>query len=582
MALIMVWTLLILDMIWPVIAGLSISSSDLRSREPDGVNYLIIAPLSLGKSATAWADYRKSRGYRAQVNVVTPEQAKVEVMRNLIQKTYADSGKPYPFYVLLIGHAHPFSSHPDSYLPAASFSVDPSQYPGYGTDPIPSDDVLISEVPGGIAGRVQPIFIGRLPIRTDAEGFLLLERTRKYEETPPVGSGRVRIELVTSDAGFGPQYDPVFEWALETLTRKVLPDEYQWHILDGKPQSPYSYPIDLFPKEVAQRFGSGALALVYIGHGQPELLGWAYSPNGVRGRILGVEDAALIQNANASLGIFTACSAGRYDLSGDDLSVVESIFLTPGGPVATYSSSAWINGTANGRLLIDLFEALLIDNSPTLGKWVDRIESGSDPTLSPVLLAQVLKGIIPMISGIYQGKLLLSPSQADQELDIQHATYNVFGDPALRIAYAQPGMQVSPYLLWQPWKGPLSISGKSTLAAGQQVLMSLEAVPGRSGPQDPPLAGMIDRYHQANSLVRAIGDAFVGPDGKFSGRLDISPTAATGKYLLKAVSVEGDDTYVAAHPVYLGWPPIAEILSSGLFWWLVVGALLWFRIRRTE
>lgn len=568
------WILLTLDILWPLFSDRRNSPESLRPHELAGTNYLIIAPQALGKGASAWADYRRGTGYQTQVILLTPSQAKPDEIRDLIQETYEKSRKPFPFYVLLIGQAHSFSSHPNSYLPTTHFSVDPNQSSGYGTDPIASDDGFISVDPNGTPGHILPIFIGRIPVRTEKEAFLLLQRTRSYEETPPTGEGRARIELISSDAGFGPQYDPLFEWALRTLVQKVLPDEYRWHMLYGNPHSRYSYPVDSFPNEVAARFDSGSLAVVYIGHAQPELMGWAYSLEGERNRVFSFEDAGLIRNANASLAFFTACSAGKYDLAGDNLSVVESIYLTPGGPVATYSSSAWINAAMNGRLVIDIFEALLIDNTSTLGEWMYRVEYRSGPIASRLAPIALLKGIIPRMSGMYENKPLLSPTQAGQVLAIQYATYNLFGDPALRIAYPQTGLEINPTWLWQPGKDHVAFYGKGDLPAGQQVMISLEALPGTVISQEDNSIGSIGEYFQANNPVISRETVYTASGGNFSGKMVIPTSARSGKYLLRAVSLLGQDTLITAHPVYIGWPPIIEILSSPVFWWSLISGLL--------
>ncbi len=581
-ALVTLWMLLTLDAVWPYVSQPRSEPSEAEMSVPHRTDYLVVAPQALRSVASAWADYRRSTGYDTEVLLLAPTQAKAAVIRQLIRQVYARSGAGSPLYVLLIGHAHPFSSQSDTFLPAAYFTVDSSRFPGYGADPVPSDDAFAGDVLNVTPGEAKQILIGRIPIRTESEGYLLLERTRAYENKPRVGEGRARIELVSSDAGFGAQYDPFFEWALRVLIEDALPDEYQWHLLSGNPRSPYSYPGHLFPREFASRFDSGALALVYIGHGQPELLGWAYSSNGTRGRIFGAVDAPLLQGADSTLGVFTACSAGKYDQSGDNISVVEATFLAPGGPVATYSSSAWINATANGRLLIDLFEALLKEKPTTLGEWAGRTESDIDPTPSRLLAAEIVKALIPRLSGIYHGKAVLSESEANQELAIQHATYNLFGDPALRIAYARRGMEISPY--WAPplRRGTLPVSGRANLPAGQRVSISLHALPGAGSSAYAAAIGTVDRYRQENDLVVASENAYVQPDGRFATTLVISPGTPAGKYSLRAVSVDGSSTYVIAHPLYIGWPSISEVLSSTLFWWVVMGAALLSRLVRAS
>lgn len=300
---------------------------------------------------------------------------------------------------------------------------------------------------------------------------------------------------------------------------------------------------------------------------------WAYSANGEPGRIFSFEDVRLIRNANDSIGIFTACSAGKYDLAGDYLSVVESIYLTPSGPVATYSSSAWINAAMNGRLVIDSFEALLIDNTSTLGEWMYRVEYGSGRIASRLAPIALLKGIIPRMSGMYENKPLLSRTQASQVLDIQYATYNLFGDPALQIAYLQTGLEINPTWLWQPGKNHLAFYGKGHLPAGQQVLISLEALPGAVISQEDNSIGSIEGYFQANNLVINTVTVYTESGGNFSGELIIPSSTRSGKYLLRAVSLLSQDTFITTHPVYIGGVPIIEILSSPVFWWSLISGL---------
>ena len=148
-ALVMLWMLLTLDIIWPWVSRLGNRLPEVETSMPGQTNYLIIAPEALHRVASAWAEYRKSTGYNTAVLLVAPVQSKAVVIRDLIRRVRAETEPSYPLFVLLIGHAHPSSSHLDVFLPAAYFSVDTSQFPGYGSDPIPSDDVFAGDVPSG-------------------------------------------------------------------------------------------------------------------------------------------------------------------------------------------------------------------------------------------------------------------------------------------------------------------------------------------------------------------------------------------------------------------------------------------------
>ncbi len=230
----------------------------------------------------------------------------------------------------------------------------------------------------------------------------------------------------------------------------------------------------------------------------------------------------------------------------------------------------------------DIFEALLQDSPATLGQWVARVESRWDPLQSRTLLAAWAKGVLPWVSSTYEGKRLLSGSQAQQAVDIQNATYNLLGDPALRLVYPQPTLEVAPAWPWQPTSGSVAFAGTSDLAAGNQIRVSLEAFPGEEWSGERAPAGSVSRYMQANDVVIAASVVTTGAGGEFAGRLSNPLPLPSGRYVLRALAVRGDDTFVGAHPIYLGWPPIVEILSSVQVWWLVVGGLLLGKVLHSQ
>ncbi|RPI85481.1 MAG: hypothetical protein EHM41_10795, partial [Chloroflexi bacterium] len=237
MVLTSIWFLLTLSLIWPFIARIANSREPVTGTNTGGTNYLIIAPDALTQAANEWASYRQRTGYQVRVITLPPEKMQVRQVRELIQKNFYEGGKPSPFYVLLLGHAHPDSSHPESYLPAVHLKIDLKQFGGPRIEVVASDDLfLMSEEP---AERL-PVRIGRIPAVSSSQALLVLERVRKYETCPPTGVGRTQIDLIASDAGFGPQFDPIFEWSFRNMAEHLLPDQYQWHILYGNPGSLYS------------------------------------------------------------------------------------------------------------------------------------------------------------------------------------------------------------------------------------------------------------------------------------------------------------------------------------------------------
>ncbi len=74
----------------------------------------------------------------------------------------------------------------------------------------------------------------------------------------------------------------------------------------------------------------------------------------------------------------------------------------------------------------------------------------------------------------------------------------------------------------------------------------------------------------------------VNEAGKFSGEVSLPPGLPSGHYILESVAIKDSATLVGSHTVYLGWPPVGEVLMPTVFWWLVVSAgLLWKIVPRS-
>ncbi|HLF03388.1 MAG TPA: C25 family cysteine peptidase, partial [Anaerolineales bacterium] len=161
LTLLLLWVWLTLALAWPFLARWLDNTPAPR---PGSTNYLIVAPLALEQSAQAWADYRRATGYAVQVVLFPPEAATVADIRQDIQHVYTEAGRPYPFYVLLLGHAHPWSDLSESYLPAATVPLDlPQEFTStIGFDYVASDNAYALE-----GDRLLPIAFGRVPAYTE-------------------------------------------------------------------------------------------------------------------------------------------------------------------------------------------------------------------------------------------------------------------------------------------------------------------------------------------------------------------------------------------------------------------------------
>lgn len=566
------WILLTLSLIWPLIARVVNSMEPVTRTEAGGTNYLIIAPYALSKAANAWADYRFQAGYQVHVTTIPPEEMQVQQIREIVQKTYQEEGKPSPFYVLLLGHAHPDSSHPETYLPAGHQLIDLVQFGGPGIEAVASDDLFLMI---GEPAEKLPVRIGRVPAVSNSQALQVLERVRNYETYPPAGLGRTQIEVIASDAGFGPQFDPIFEWSFRNMAEHLLPAQYQWHILYGNPGSLYSYPVSDFQEETAERLSQGSLMVAYIGHGEPDMLAWAVGESGDRERILGFDDIPLVTDASASLAVFTACSAGKYDGVGDRPSIVEALFMDEQGPVAAYSSSAWINGASNGQLVMDLFSILLIDQPLTVGDWIYDVESNPEKLFSNNnLIAWLILRSLSSFSNMNEGVKIASHEYTHELFALQHHSYNLFGDPATKIASPETGIDIRPSFPWLPAARKVNFQGTSELPAGTTVKVQLAIVPGRNTIREDGALDSSILYELANHSIVSETDAKTQIDGGFSGELVLPEGLTGGKYILKAVSIDGTKTIIGVRPVYLGWSSVVVLFLSTKVWWCLVSLLL--------
>lgn len=569
----LIWGGLTLSLAWPVIAPWLDNTPARRSPLITGVNFLIVAPHALSDSAQAWAAYRQTRGYATQVMTMLPEAATIETIRTAIQAVYVSSGRPYPFYVLLLGHAHLWSDERASYLPAATVALNlPQVYlDSLGFDTIASDDAY------ALAGdSLLPIAFGRVPARTNEEALRVLTRTQDYEHHPPSGFNRTQVELIASESGFGPEFDTLIEQLVIFFVQEHLPVYYRWHMLYGHPNSVYSYPAPDFPAEVARRLNQSAVLVTYIGHGSSDYLGPALSETGWEGPVFTSADAPLVTEAQGSLVMMLACSAGEYDQVS---SLAEQMLLQPGGAVATYAASRLTLPAANTILGKDLFRVLLAGQAPTAGEWIRLAESnyrnpGSDMALSLWLLT---RAIPPLYSLAIRGNPDETPPlEAELVYGLQQHAYNLFGDPALALAIPRPELQVQPDAIWQPFGMRVKFSGRGDLASGQTVTVTLYTRQGDLLPRTDTAV----RYPAANDKIVAQQFLRVTEAGRLVSELMLPPNTPSGHYILEVLAVNDQATLVGAQAVYLGWPPLGELLSSTLFWWGVMSVGLGLRYAR--
>lgn len=567
------WSALGLSLVWPAIADRLDNALSPRVPLPGGVNYVVVAPADLQESAAAWVDYRQQRGYAAALQLFEPATMQFEIIRDAIQRLYVDSGRPFPFYVLLLGHAH--ADQPGAYLPAGIVPINlPDLYiQEIGYDFIASDDAYALSVE---TGELLPIAIGRVPAPSNAAALDVLARTRSYETRPPSGTERLQVELLASDSGFGPIFDQTIERLIAYFVEEHMPAAYRWHLLYGHPGSPYAYPVADFPQEAARRLQQGATLVTYIGHGSGASLGPAVDAAGTKGHIFNVGDVGLVTQGEASLVTMIACSAGKYDQA---WSLAETLLLQPGGPTAVYAASRVTLPAANTILGKDLFTGLLTGRAATAGEWIRQAESnyqnpGSDRALSLWLLGRLIPRLYALAIPTDRET---PPLDANLIYGLQQHAHNLFGDPALALALPRLNLMVQPRFAWQWLGNTVSFDGRGDLPAGQPISVTLAAAQATILPRAIPADDQRARYANANDKIVAQASVLADDAGAFAGRLVLPPNLPAGRYLVQALSVHDGATLAGSHVVYIGGPPWRALFLNPWLWWLVVGlvCLVW-------
>jgi hypothetical protein len=550
---------------WTALSALIDAEPPLRSPQPGGTNYLIVTSPALLTSAKAWAEYRRSTGYVPRILEV-PDSG-FPYIHEKIQQAYADSGRPNPFFVLLLGHAHADSSAPGAYLPPGQ--LDSSEYAYYltGAETIASDSLYAAQ---DDTLRLEPIAVGRVPARDEGEALRILARVRQYESRPPAAEGRTRIDLIASDSGFGPQFDGLVVTSLEYLVTNHLPEYYRWRILYGNPDSAYYVPAQDFPGEIAGRLNSGSLLAMYIGHGWIDSLGPIRTPEGGEADAFTTRDLTLVRSADQTIVALVGCMIGQYDSAGDQASLAELLLLQQGGAAATYAASRITSPEGNAVIVKDLLTGMLQDRMSAAGSWIVRAESAFlRPAADRALWMSIGRRIIPELHK-FSGS---SPQHSAP--DIPGELHYNLGDPALRIAYPIPDLEIHPAFPWIPRLDHMSFSGGG-LPPGGNATVTLLAPPGHPWRE----GGDAGSNQQANDRTVAQESIAIGEDGKINGRLTLPAGLPSGRYILSVEVLDGSTARVGSRTVYLGLPPVGAALTSVYFWWVIVSIVLAWNIYR--
>ena len=412
---------------WAVASGALRSPAAIQPDAPSnwsvanaqGADYVILTTEALRPSATTLADYRSSqRGY--QVSVVN--------VQNVFDEF--DYGRPTPIAIRRFVRAlQDWSPAPDflAILGDAQYPVDPGppaprpdwNVPAFG---YPPSDGWFAMQSDGPQDWSESLAIGRIPVRTNAQAALFLDKLQTYEGAEPA-AWQKRMLLLAGGTSESEQD------ALQFYSN-------QWgELATGTPDSLYAAGMDTlryykraddaldtsFQDSLSTDLQRGAGWLNYFGHSAAQTWEIVTDPPeefNNAGRLpvvvsLGCKTGSF---AGARFGVEGRPSLGEQFVVGSLTSDGTPVDGAENGGIAHWGTSALGNRLPSARLGDALNTRVFTDTMRVLGRAIRQAK------------AEIANDFGQ--SSTYQRHLL---------------TYGLLGDPATRIAIPdQPDLQVAP------------------------------------------------------------------------------------------------------------------------------------------
>ncbi|MCA9271016.1 MAG: hypothetical protein KDA41_21190, partial [Planctomycetales bacterium] len=334
-------------------------AADPAAPAPPAYDTLVVCPTPLVEAMQPWFAHRLAQGRK--IGLVrdgdTPEKIRLAI------RHAAEGGKLT--HVLLVG-----DDHPDRLEDAALRSVTlPSKHVKakvnvhWGSEAEIATDNWYADLDDDQAPDVA---IGRLTADTPAQLAVMVAKILAYENAPPPGAWRRRVNFIAGVGGFGPITDAVLDMATKKFITSEIPAGYQTSMTYASLTSPYCPDPRLLPDVALARHNEGCLFWVYVGHGQRRWL-----DNMRVGRhafpIMNVDHVTQMHAAEGSpVAVFLACYAGAFDEREDCLS--EEMLAAPGGPTAVISGTRVTMPYGNAVLGHAMLQECFTHGHATLGE----------------------------------------------------------------------------------------------------------------------------------------------------------------------------------------------------------------------
>jgi hypothetical protein len=372
--------------------------SDLRNRN-NQADFLIIT------YSDFYDQVQSLKSWRASFNQMLVKTIKVEdiydefsgglfdpvAIRDFLKYAYQEWQKPAPAFVLLVGDGnYDFKNNLGTGVP--------NFIPPFTLDPSISDDMYV------LFGNTLGMIISRVPVRSENEAEVVVNKIIGYESEPEFGTWRNLITLVADDEWYKDKGGIVIDglWRshtpdTENLAKFHVPSsfninkiylmEYPFDQNGGKSQA---------EEAIVNNFNSGSLIVNYIGHANPDVWSneWVFKA---------AQDIPRLNNKKKLPLVYMATCLTGFFFSPYTEGMAEELLRAEGkGAIATISAVLKVTAEPNVALNYKVYDLLLYD-SLSVGE--------------ALFIAKV------------DGKL----NDNDRE-------YALFGDPVMRLG--MPGLEV--------------------------------------------------------------------------------------------------------------------------------------------
>jgi hypothetical protein len=431
-------------------------------------------------------------------------------------------------------------------MPAVDGKYPPNTVPTFMRKADYLDEIAASDNPYAClgTGEIPDLMVGRLPADNIAELKTMVDKFIAYETNLKPGAWRRKMNFIAGEGRFGPIFDSLLEGIFVEILSRELPYTFDVTVTYAQPESPYCYVFSEFSDKVIERLNEGCLVFTYVGHGSPRSLDDLYF-NGQRFPIFRSEEA---RKADVGVGnplmIVIACSTGYFDDARYDC-LGEEVIKTAKGPIAFIGASRVSQPYSNAILGLEFIHALFKqDNENVTSAPKCRTIGELFREAKRAVVEDSNKEIRQQLEQLREAIRILPPNKAAKQCREQMLLYNLFGDPASRLAFIEDSVELTIPEKPAGIKGGTSfkVEGKCPAIKTGSAILTLECerrkiifpVKKVKDPTNPKMAKRLrTNYANANNKVIVRIDSTAIADGRFVETIAVPAGTHAGTYYVK-------------------------------------------------